>query len=454
MRVAFSRFVVLLAIVLMPDAAFGDDDFQRMVSHFPGRAGLSVAVADANSRETILDYQSATMRSPASVLKLLTSYSALKHLGSGYTFETQFLVERRPPSSSAGSLCVRAGGDPSLVTEKLPLIAFELRRRGVQALGDIQIDSIGAAFEPRQGLNPYQAARGAVVFNHNSLEVSVAPTRVGEPTLVTTPFPSPIEIENRSRTVAGKRATISVQETPAGRLTVSGEIGVEHDPHSEYVAVPDPARFLGMALQEVLRQSGVNVRGALKHTQCGEGMATLFAFPSDPLRQIVRGLNQFSNNLLAHQVGLALGKSQTGRLELEAGLRVMEADLQEMLPSSEPARLYDASGLRHENRVSARQLLAVLLAAWGDISIQSDFLASLARYGERGTLKTRMTKIPTGAAVWAKTGTIDGVSALAGYLHTTTGKRLAFVILNNSAVPKTEAANFEDEVVASLIDAR
>ena len=130
--------------------------------------------------------------------------------------------------------------------------------------------------------------------------------------------------------------------------------------------------------------------------------------------------------------------------------------------------LSDASGLDRGNRLTVQELIKLLSAAKKDAAVGPDFIASLGRFGQSGTLKKRtlvnlaalgakgfrgeeLRRIKERAAsVWAKTGTLDGVSALAGYLMTKGDEQVAFAVIANGDRPKEELVTIEDRFVKIL----
>jgi D-alanyl-D-alanine carboxypeptidase/D-alanyl-D-alanine-endopeptidase (penicillin-binding protein 4) len=205
------------------------------------------------------------------------------------------------------------------------------------------------------------------------------------------------------------------------------------------VAYADPASYAPRAVQGLWLSMGGQLSGAVRY---GQVPATLLAgaptleLRSPPLAEIVRDINKHSNNVMAQQLFLTLGREGSGAVATLDGARaVVERWWQTRISASEPLELEKGSGLSRQERISARALGLLLQTAYRS-PLMPELMASLPISGVDGTLKRAKVAKPGSAHL--KTGSLNGVSAIAGYVHGASGKRYVLVALANH--PNAHAA--------------
>jgi D-alanyl-D-alanine carboxypeptidase/D-alanyl-D-alanine-endopeptidase (penicillin-binding protein 4) len=219
-----------------------------------------------------------------------------------------------------------------------------------------------------------------------------------------------------------------------------------------------------------LQQSGIKVTGGLRQGETPAGAKVLLLHESKPLSDILRDLNHFSSNFLAGQILYALGQDSVGYFRQDIGVKRLSRVLEDLGFAPEQFNIVDASGLDRGNQLTTDQLVRVLQRGAKDFRIAPNLIASLSRFGRSGTLKSRklLEPLPAPASsgqlyqerfqradgVWGKTGTLDGVSSLAGYLETRLGERLAFAVITNGGLSKDRSIEIEDGLVQTLIEVR
>lgn len=384
---------------------------------------------------------------PASNMKLVTSAAALVELGPGGEFETRFdtsadLVD----GVLRGDLVVHAGGDPLYdpaadgeVGHLLAPVVEELRRAGVREVaGDLVLDE-GSFLQPgpapgwppsNQYWQEHCALAAGLTANGSCLTAFVRAGRPGADAFSEVrPRPSGLERVGKVTTASARsRLDIAVGAT-ARRATLRGTIPASVTTWSSRFAHPDPVGLFGETLAAALAEGGVRVRGGVRRER-GRARGRLLALLRTPIRDVLAPINADSNNAVADQLFLMLGERVAGAGTRDGGRRAVEAALRRLGVSTDGLEQVDGSGLSRDDRVTARQLTALLDAALDlDGGVRDAFLDSLAVAGERGSLEQRMRGTPAAGRVFAKTGWIRGTSALSGYVDTTGGRRLAFSIL-------------------------
>ncbi|MFM1847880.1 MAG: hypothetical protein RL417_1354 [Pseudomonadota bacterium] len=447
--------VLLGAAVIAPGRVAAEvpleDRLRSIVTAEKGGTFGVVIVDLANGNGVYSQNPDLTLK-PASVLKIVTAAAALELLGPEYTFRTEFWVNH-PVPGGVETLTVVGGGDPDLTTEGGWLVARELHKRGIRRIGSIVLDeSHFASLRPASGQRAYRAGSAGLSFNFNSIGFKICPTSPGKNAVVSVdPWESGATISGNVRT--GKGGGLTVDQKGSGLRYVLGGFVPPGECVSVYRSVPDPAGYFGRTFVELLRGVGVQVLRGAAPGRKSAGARLMYEHASKPLVDIVRDLNHFSNNFIAEQLLLALGEVPGGGRDRQVGLDRLSRYLVNLGVPSEQVSLADASGLSHTNRLTPRAIVTVLRRMARSVEVGPEFEISLSVSGRNGTLRRRDFGGGESPTVRAKTGTLDGVSSLAGYLSGRSGKRYAFAIIGNGLASKARALKLEERLVETLYEA-
>src|SRR5512141_579681 len=415
----------------------------EIVARTPLRAArASILVSSLDSGQALYARDADALLNPASNVKLFTSAAALARLGPEFRFETEVLADATPSSGAVRTLYVRGKGDPSFVTERLWALAAEIEHRGVRAVkGDIVTDDgyfdaarEGPGYDQEKGDRSYLAPVGALSLNFNVVAIHVAPgDRAGEKGRVEVePASEYLTVENRTRTVkAGsrRRVTPSSVALPNGRqrVTVSGRLPVGSRDLVFYRRIDDPPAYFGWTLKRLLELRGVKVTGKVRRGAVPTTARVVTVADSESLGEIVRKLEKTSNNFVAEQLLKTLGAEKKGIPGTwTKGVEAVEDFLAEAGIARGAYVMKNGSGLNDTNRFSARQTVTLLREMWRRFPLMADFLAALPVAGRDGTTRWRMET--TDGRLRAKTGTLEGVTSLSGYVETAAHDRLVFSI--------------------------
>lgn len=402
----------------------------------------------ASATEGVVLYEKHAGRKlvPASVTKIVTGAASLEYLSQEYSFPTEFYGERSEDGKAiTGPLYVKGYGDPSLVSERLYLIAESLAARGIEKIeGGLVIDEgffDTVRFNPDWKVNSdrsYIAATGAVSSNFNATTIIVRPgAKSGDPArVVLEPQVRYVQVDNNAVTGArGSRHTLSakrLRETDERTVQVNGRIAVDYEPKRLYLNVAQPPLHSADLLMEFLARNGVEVEGGTGIGTTPEDMPLIDHSYSKPLSQIVADMGKFSNNFVAEQMVKTLGATrQQPPGTWQKGIEVLSGFLQGLGVRLGDWELVDGSGLSHRNRLTTRALVRVLAHMFQDPRLRPEFEASLSLGGIDGTVRRRFRGEETAKRVRAKTGHLAGVSALAGYLYPEHSRPIAFAVLVN-----------------------
>lgn len=448
-RPLLNRALLTLALALAAlRPAPADAEMESALLHHLANANLrgtqvSVCVMDIGASDLLAEIHAQREMIPASNMKLVTSAAALDTLGQDFTFSTKLRLlntQQAPAGDGLPALVVQGDGDPAFGAPKVleqagynveQMIGWWLdavEDTGLDTFGQLIIDDRVFEHGPDQRIHPtwpdnqlhkwYCAQVMGINFYDNCFSIKVSPTRRHQPARVAVyPFGPFVQTELRLTTGRANQWGI-ITPADANRIQLRGTLS---NKQQAFVAMHDPAMVFGEMLKHQLAKRGVSVGQVVRPAadQRLEDGQTLHQV-NTTLQAVLNRTNQDSMNLYAEALLKRTGHAVTGRPgTFENGAAAVRAYLAKHLDDPTLAasiQLADGSGLSRDNRLSARALVEVLrVQATGDNF--KPYLASLARPETTASLEKRFDQgQDLQAQLFAKTGTINHVSALAGYL--------------------------------------
>lgn len=420
---------------------------QAMQWHRLSPGHVSILVQPANGGEPLLELQGNTPRNPASVIKLPVSFAALETLGPAHTWKTEVYADTAPRDGVlAGDLWLKGYGDPYLVMEEFWKLTGAVRRAGVQRIeGDLVFDTSHFAITPEDpgafDNAPYRAYNQAphpLLVNFNVLRFHLQPDNGnGQIGVVTDPPLPGLKLDNRVR--PGDGPCVGYQRGVSYHLSESAGVILEGiHPAScngftlSRVAVP-PEDYAHKLFQLLWQQWGGEFSGGWRLGKRPEDdVEPLVVHTSRPLGELIRLANKYSSNVMTRHFKLALAVNRYGAPATETGgnLAILEV-LESRGVDTDGIILDNAAGLSRGNRFSARQIAQVLEAGWRS-PYMPEFVSSLALSGMDGTLRRRYRDQPETGRMHLKTGRLDNISTIAGYVRTASGRDLIVVVMVNA----------------------
>jgi D-alanyl-D-alanine carboxypeptidase/D-alanyl-D-alanine-endopeptidase (penicillin-binding protein 4) len=414
------------------------------------RSFWSVLVRPADSGDDLFALNAAKLMMPGSAMKVVTAAVVAELLGWDHQFETK-IVSMAPTDEGVlrGDLVVIGGGDPSIsersdVPGTLRAIAKQVRDAGVVRIegGVIGHDDLFDDKEFGDGWTldnlpyGYAAAVSALEYNEGSVDLVIrAGAAAGDAVAIQVrPDGSGLEIDNRLVTVAESGAgMLTLHRLPgSSRLIVRGQIPAKAAPFARTASVDNPTRFFASAFRTALIAEGIQVSGDAIDIDDFlakpdlTGARTLVSHKSPPLRQLAASMMRVSQNQYAETLLKAAG----GRDKLQSVLKSWDI-------ASDSYVIADGSGLSRYNYVTSDALVRILQRVRADAKHAAAFTETLPVTGRDGTLSKRLAGTPAEGKVRAKTGTVDNVRAIAGYVETADGETLVFSIIANNFTAST-----------------
>ncbi len=403
---------------------------------------VAVYVRETGTAKSLLDHLSSQPLSPASTMKLVTTYAALELLGPIHTWQTGLYAESTPQNGVLeGDIYLKGSGDPALTIERFWLLLRDLRLSGVRELrGNLVLDDsrfVVPASDPgafdNAPLRPYNVLPDALLVNFKSTRFRLLPADNGKGVrILADPAPPQLALDNRLRLVEGEcgdwREGIEAGATRNGgtvNVSFSGDYPLACGEKTWHLSLIDNPTYVGSLFRMLWEEVGGVLSGATKRGVTPPAARLLASAESRPLADIVRDINKFSNNVMARQLLLTLGNGKT-----DTGAQAINTWLAEKGLRFPELVVDNGSGLSRRERISAEHLGELLMAAWRS-PMMAEFVSSLPIAGIDGTMKKRLVERGVASHAHIKTGSLRGVKAIAGYVHDRKGRNIAVVFLIN-----------------------
>jgi len=416
--------------------------------------GLVVQPLDSDSAEVA--HNAGEAFNPASVMKLLTTLSALDTLGPSHRFTTRVLVDGNLANGILhGNLILQGRGDPALNVERFWALVHEIRSRGIREIhGDIILDNGYFAIDPvdpadfdQSPLKTYNAYPAALLVNSNAMALNLMPQggmldgkldppalpmEISAHTLADQPCPDgPVSIEVRKQDE---------------RLLVSGDYPESCGARVIWLNLMCPAATAALYFKTIWSESGGVVTGQTRLGSPGPNAVLLLERDSIPLSLIVRDTNKFSNNVMAKMLLLDLGAARFGEpATWEKGQAAIQSWLADKGLAIPELVIENGSGLSRRERLSPSSV-AMLLAWAARQPLYYEFAASLPALGQEGTQQRRMNGSAHAGRAWLKSGSLNGVRNVAGYFLDASGRRKLMVLFVRDASP-AQATRLQEAVI-------
>lgn len=404
------------------------------------QSAVGIVVQQAGRHQPLLSLNARQAMNPASTMKLLTTYAGLDLLGPAYTWKTEAWLDGELKDGVLhGDLVLKGYGDPKFTIEQFWLWLAELRARGLREIrGNLVLDRSffdlppydPAAFD-NDPVRAYNVGPDALLLNFNTLRLRYLPDG-NRLDVITEPPLDGIRLDNRlTPDPAGGCADwddrIIVQ--PSGDSVVlqggyPGDCGErEHNlsvmPHTHYVEA---------VFRALWKELGGTLTGELREGLAGDRAKLFSTHHSDPLSAIIRDINKFSNNVMARQLFLTLGATE--QASIERSIQAVNGWLQKQQLDFPELVLENGAGLSRTERISAAHLAQLLQHAAAH-PLSAELQASLPILGVDGSVKKRLRQSPSAGHAHLKTGTLEGVKTIAGYVRSNNGKEWIVVFLIN-----------------------
>ncbi len=413
--------------------------------HIP-LAAVSVYVQELGKSKPMFSHQPARPMSPASTMKLVTTLAGLELLRPEYRWKTEAYADGAIDGGVLqGNLVLKGYGDPKITVEQFQQLIAQLRSTGLSTIrGDLIVDRSYFApvpYDPgafdAEPLRPYNVGPDALLVNFKSVRFTFAPNAAGidvraEPALAN------VAVHGAPRLVeadcgdwkAGLIAAFDARDDGAD-VTFGGEYPSACGEREWFIALLDPPHYVLGAFTRMWADAGGSFAGTVREGRAPRGAQPIAVLQSPPLYDTVRDINKLSNNVMARQLFLTLATTIRPPPATAANaVRAIERWLARNKLRFPELVLDNGSGLSRRARISARSMARLLIAADGS-DVRDEYISSLAVAATDGTVRKRFLTDEVADRAFLKTGTLEGVRAIAGYVFEPGGRRFVVVCFVN-----------------------
>ena len=396
-------------------------------------SAVSLDVRDADTGKKILSLNSDKPRSPASVIKILTTLSALEILGPSYQWQTRYLADGPIENGVLkGNLVMQGGGDPFLTMERFWHQVQSIRQRGIHTIsGDLIIDDsyFDVAQHDRSAFDNepdrlYNVGPDAVVVNFSATNFIFYP--IGDQVRVFADPPlAGLLIDNDIKAKRGKCTNpesgwrIDGIKRKKDRVIAKfvGSYPIACGEHSNPRSILSNHEYAFRLFKYLWTDSSGQILGGYRVSKTPARATEILDYPSQPLADIITGINKYSNNVMSRQLFLSIDAQGQVRPGTIAGSRQRIREWLSANAMSMPKLFVEnGSGLSRDSRITTENLSQILQHGWNS-NYHAEFLSSFALSSLDGTMRKRSGKTETVGRSRIKTGWLRGVSSMAGYVN-------------------------------------
>jgi len=407
---------------------------------------VAIAVQEVKAPRPLFAHGADRAMNPASVMKLVTTFVALELLGPDYRWHTDAYLDGRLEGGVLhGDLVLKGRGDPKITIEQWQAFMMRLRASGLDAIqGDLVVDRSAFDLPPydagafdAEPLRPYNVGPDALLVNFKSARVTVTPdvatghalARI-DPPLSSVRMAGPALLDHRP--CGDWRTALRVDDD--GRSALMSFVPaypVACGERDWWVALLDPPHYAYEMFTAYFRAAGGRFDGGLAERRAPPEAKSFAVLESPPLYDVVRDVNKFSNNVMARQLFLTLALEAAPPPATPAKAADVVRRFFTLRKISVPKlTMENGSGLSRNERITAGGLVNLLIAA-DRSAVRDDFATSLAVAALDGTVERRFQDDAVAGHALLKTGTLEGVRSVAGYVLDDAGHRFALAAIVN-----------------------
>lgn len=418
------------------------------------RSAVGIEVRELEANKTFTELNPSAAFSPASTMKLLTTDAALELLGPTFTWKTQAYASGPQEGGMLnGDLIIKGSGDPKLVLENFWLFLHMLRERGIREIrGNLVLDrSIfeEAPYDPAQfdgdPMKPYNAGPDALLLNFQSFRFHFVPDENTGSVAVAVDPPADdyrVVAPRLSRQPCGDWQAALQPVLSDDGANFSGVYSLACGERDWYVHPPKMShlRYFSSVFRRMWDDLGGTLGGDVKNGIVPPNARLIAQWESPTLPEIIRDINKYSNNVMARQVLLTIGAGMQQPGTARRGAQAVKDWLAGKGIDAPELVIENGSGLSRKERISPLTMARLLASAY-DSPLMPEFISSLPLAGFDGTMRKRLNERGAAGNAHIKTGSLDNVRAIAGYVFAASGKRYAVAcFVNHPNAARAQAA--------------
>ena len=421
-----------------------------------------IKVVSLENGKVLYEHDSKALMNPASNMKLITSAAALSVLDTNFQFKTSVFVDNAAPGSGVvQNIYLKGYGDPDLDISDLDSLASAVRRLGINRIvNNIIVDDSffddqywGSSWSWDDESDPDAPYINALSINKNCIRINVTADSK-DISITLEPNTDFASVFNKAAVVLDSiRVPLKIRRlsfTNVNTIVVEGDI-FRYSQVTQKISLSRPEFYAGALFKESLQHAGVTVSGDVVSGVVPDGIHEI-ARHVQPIQQVIETMNKQSDNLSAENILKVMGALKISIPgSARNGVFIENKFLSAIGMDTTMFSIADGSGVSRHNLLSADQVVQLLVAMNKQPRLFMMFYNSLPVAGVDGTLADRMTNYPAACNLHAKTGTLNGVTCLSGYVQSRDGEMLAFAIMMQNFVSPASKYRQAQDSIGSLL---
>jgi serine-type D-Ala-D-Ala carboxypeptidase/endopeptidase (penicillin-binding protein 4) len=423
---------------------------------------VSIYIQKLGSNTPLATLNPTAMRTPASVVKILTTYTALAKFGPKYRWKTSLYISGDIKDGVLdGDIMFKGYGDPGLINEDVEVMVETLKKRGIHTItGNLILDDSyfdvtqeNSAMFDNNAYSPYNANPNALLLNHRASAITIHPDSKRGMILISKDIPDDsYSIVDKTSAHNGKctgsipAMQVKTNNVENATVTFLGKVSKHCRQATIYRVLTHPTHMFYATFKHMTTKHGIDFKGTMKHQKIPKNARALYAFRSRPLSTIIAATNKDSNNVMARQIMLTIGAHTYGAgVTKRKSATALLSYLKKQGILSKRALVVNGSGLSRTARLSVLGLARLLKVAYKKYG--KTWMDTLAVMGTDGTLRRRMRKTGVRGNAWMKTGSLNNVRSIAGYVKSRSGALYIVVMMHNGKTAQSKGYRLQEQVI-------
>ena len=431
---------------------YTDTKTRQLISRYRAHIGLIIS----NNKGQIQYQKNAqSYFNSASILKLFTASAAILSLGENFKFKTQLLVSGYKKNTILnGNVYLHFSGDPDLTFNDIKNLFQQLKSHGIRKItGDIVLDDNQfnhTQYPPGTAVDDlaysYASPIDAMTINENKFGITINPKRANASPKLLSSLPSgTVHFNNQLvSTKKNKDCDIIIRSDGHNHYSLSGCVPITYGKQAESLAIRDIFSVANIRIHRILQKENIVLAGNIIRGQAPINAKRISTHKSKPLKSIIKDMLKDSDNLVSNTLIKAISfHSNKTQGSFTDGLKRMKKILHRTTGIQfKHTHIQDGAGLSMYNLITPKQVLKLLIAIHKNPILKRTILPALPIAGIDGTLSGRMHLLAKKRRLRAKTGTLTGVSNIAGYCNTQHHGKLMFVIMVDQYINKAKPIRY------------
>ena len=443
------KFLILTFSFFASLFVFGQESIESLIKkHEIPESKLSIILEDNESGKRLIDINSNRSRSPGSVTKLFTAFAAIDLLGSQYQWKTEAYIDQKDNGKdSIDYLLISGGGDPSFSINDLESFILKIRATGIREIRNgIHLDQ--SFFKQRKNstgsfdqspLRPYNTMHSSLIVNSNKLDLSFSFNSKTKEIVITPSFlPTGVSIQSNLLIGSGDcrdfRSQVNFKERLEKKtlmILINGFYPDQCPSFDHDLAITETEHYFYGAFKKIWVDSGGTINGHYKRRKKSKMNALIAHMDSEELNSALRLILKESDNLASRNVFLSFAEKSNQRKLRNIRKTVYKSMKDNDIQWHNRNFIDNGSGLSRKTRLKPESIMGLIKKIDQDIKFL-EIKSMLPVSGIDGTLKNIFQSSLLQGQMRLKTGTLNGVRCLAGFITSSSGKNYRFVFMHNN----------------------